>query len=192
MPRHFAETLTQGNQSMIKKILFATSLFTASLSIAQAGAFYIGPSINVIDVTSPNGSYRGLDPRISFGYSDIFSSSTYLAGEIFTTPFSAVLSENTSNSTSLKTSRNFGASFIPGVFISSDAIGYARLGLITTKFTGPSVYKTGAQFGVGLQAALAPNWSLRSEYDFITYGTISQLGSPKTDQFTIGVLYHFI
>lgn len=177
---------------MFKKIIFATSLFATTLSIAHAAAFYIEPSANVIDVTSPNGSYRGVAPRLAFGYSDMISNEGYFAGELFVTPTSGVLSENTPNSTSLKTTRDFGASIIPGYYINQSVIGFLRFGAITTKFTGPNKYLTGAQFGIGMQTLLTPNWSVRTEYNYITYRSSSSIGTPRSDQFSLGLLYYFI
>ena len=176
---------------MLKRILFAI-LTVLSFSTAYAGSFYMGPHIALIDTTSQNGSYRGVEPRLTFGYGDMMTIYSYLGGEIFASAFSAVLSNNTPNATSLKTTRSFGASLIPGYMINQSAMGYLRLGMISSEFSGPNTTKSGAQIGIGMQTSLDRNWSVRGEYTYTAYATVHQLGAPKTDQFMIGFLYYFV
>lgn len=177
---------------MLKKIALATAMTALTISTAHAGALYAGPSLDLINNTSPNGNYRGIQPTLHIGYSDMMSTCGYIAGEIFGTPGGFQLSDNTPGTDNLKSTYNFGASFIPGYLITDNVVGFLRLGVVTTNFTGASSMRTGGQAGAGLQTALTKEWRLYMEYDFTAYQSGSNIGSVKTDQVMLGVNYQFL
>lgn len=178
---------------MFKKLLLAT-ITTATLGFSAAvfaGSFYIGPSILIQDATTNSSSYRGLSPKATLGYGEMGDTS-YFAGEVFVSPGNATLTDtHLPGAASIKTSRSFGASIIPGMIIGPQALGFLRLGFITSKFSGPDIYKTGGQLGLGLMTTVSPDWDVRGEYDYSIYGQVDGLGSPKVDEFVLGFLYRF-
>jgi opacity protein-like surface antigen len=100
----------------------------------------------------------------------------------------------------LKNKYGYGLSFIPGLMLSDHTMIYARAGVVRTRFEDSvSGYKnrktlTGGQVGLGLQTSLTQNVDLRGEYDFTTYGSQTIDGTkikPRTDTFTLGLIYKF-
>jgi hypothetical protein len=176
---------------MLKKITLASVLSALTISTAHASAFYAGPSLGLINHTSPNGSYRGIQPTLHVGYMDMVSTCTYIAFEGFASPGNAELSDDTPAGNSLKSTYSMGASFIPGYLITDNVIGYLRLGIIDTNFSSGSS-KAGGQAGLGLQTALTDEWRLYMEYDYSKYSSNKSLGTVKTDQFVLGVNYLFL
>ncbi len=176
---------------MLKKILLAaiaTTTFSLS-AVALANSFYVGPTIMIQDSMTNSSAYRGVNPKMTFGYGGV-GDEAYFGGEIFAIPGSASLTDtHLPGAESAKMSRSFGASIIPGMAIAAQTVGFARLGFITTKFTGPNIYKTGGQIGLGMQTAVSPNWDVRGEYDYTVYGSVGQIGSPKVDEYSLGFLY---
>lgn len=177
---------------MLKKIALASAMTALTISTAHAAAFYAGPSLDLINNTSPNGSYRGIQPTLHVGYSDMMSTCGYLAGEIFATPGGFQIGDNTPGGDTLKSTYAYGASFIPGYLITDNVVGFLRLGIVATNFTGSSSNVTGGQGGLGLQTALTKEWRLYMEYDFTAYKSSNNIGSVKTDQFMLGVNYQFL
>lgn len=178
---------------MMKKSLlsiFATAAATTCLT-SHAATFYMGPSIGVEDAVTNTSVFRGMLPRLTLGYGEM-QEGGYFAGELFFTPTSILLQNNTSpGATTAKMTRDFGASFIPGMIIGPQTVGFARLGFITSKFSGPNVYKTGGQVGLGLMTAVSPNWDVRGEYNYSMYPSMGSLGAPKVDSYFLHFLYRF-
>jgi opacity protein-like surface antigen len=177
----------------MKKSILALSIVVASMASTAFGwgSPYLAPSLYVQDLTTPTSNFRGLHPRMSVGYAgqiDFY----YLAAELFVTPFTYTISNTHSEGgDSLRISQDFGASIIPGVLISEGVLAYLRLGVVSSKFHAPSTTKAGAQLGVGLQTSLSSAWSLRGEYIYVDYSNASNLGSPKSDEFGLGLVYRF-
>jgi opacity protein-like surface antigen len=179
--------------SIMKKIALISSILAASISTAAiANGVYLGPSVLVKHISASHSSYNGLNPRLSLGYGDMMNESFYLAGEIFAAPITATFSDiHRNGAQSTKITRSFGASIIPGMLLNEQLIGYLRFGVISSKFSGPNVTKTGGQIGFGLQGALTETISLRGEYNYTAYKKISGLGSPKTNEVGIGLMFKF-
>lgn len=176
---------------MLKKLTLACALITTSITTAHA-AFYAGPLVGLTSNTSPNGNFRAIQPIIAIGYSEMVSTCTYLAIEAFGSPTSLMLDDNTPGGSSLRSTYSLGASFIPGYLITDNVIGYLRLGIVTTKFEAPNTVKTGGQVGLGLQTGLTDEWQLRFEYDYSAFKSAPEIGSVKTDQVLLGLIYNFI
>jgi opacity protein-like surface antigen len=177
----------------MKKIILVGSILAACISTTAFGwgSPYLAPSLYLQDLTTPDTNFRGLHPRVAAGYAGVLDF-YYLGAEVFFTPFTHTMS-NTHNedADSLRISQDYGLSFIPGILISEGVVSYLRLGVIRSKFRAPSTTKTGAQFGVGLQTSLTSAWSLRGEYIYVAYSDASDIDSPKSDEFGIGLIYRF-
>lgn len=179
---------------MLKKLTLATATFLLINCVsANAAALYIGPSLSFNNITSSNSSYRGLSPHFSLGYGDNLSNDFYLAGELFGTPGSIDISNNnvSGSGTSIKTTHSYGASIIPSVMLSSAAMLYGRLGIISSYFTDQDKNVFGEQAGLGIQTNLTPTWDIRSEYTYTSYRSISGIGSPNGDGFSVGLVHKF-
>jgi opacity protein-like surface antigen len=176
---------------MLKKLALSCCLFATTLATAHA-AFYMGPSLSLIDNTSQLGNYRGLQPRINIGYNDMFSAYTYLAIEAFGSPSSILINNNTQSGPSLRSTYTYGLSLISGYMITDNVIGYLRLGAVEANFSSPNASQSGGQVGLGLQTPLTENWHLRTEYIYSAFSKASSIGSVKTDQVMLGLIYNFI
>lgn len=171
-----------------------TKILTAALitmgSAAYAGNIYMGPALFLQDNTTNSSNYRGLHPRLSVGYAEMYQD-IYLAGELFGVPASATLADNNNNgaAASARSTRSFGASILPGGMLTENVLAFARLGIINTLFPSPNTSRTGAQVGAGLQTCLTSHWDLRVEYIFTAYKTVPTLGSVKADQVGLGLVY---
>lgn len=178
---------------MFKKILLAaaTSIIVFSSTQTLAGSVYLGPSISILDTITNNSAYRAVAPRLTLGYGDL-GDGAYFAGELFVVPTTAQITDTHLPGTqSAKMSTQFGASFIPGVVIGPQTLGFFRIGVITSKFTGPNTYKTGGQLGLGLMTAVSPEWDVRGEYNYSVYSSSGGISAPKVDEFMLSFLYRF-
>lgn len=179
---------------MFKKLLIASAVLAVSSNIAFAntnGAPYVGVSTGVVTNTASSLNFRGMPGTIFAGYGATMGQGIYLAGEVFGTIGTAVISDN-----GLKSTYNYGISFIPGVMLSDHTMGYMRIGLVRNRFTPkgaiPSTTVSGGQLGLGIQTSLTQNWDLRGEYTFTANRHISNLsGDPRTDAATVGLIYKF-
>lgn len=174
---------------MFKKILFTLILSVITSSFAYASG-YIGLSSGVVVNTSDTSNYRGVPLNVFGGYGADVGSSFYLGGELFITPLTGELS--TSSVGNLRTTYGYGISFVPGMQFSEHTMGYARLGLIRTRFDGLNDNANGAQFGLGIETNLTPHWNVRGEYAVTSYSEIQGNSSLRADQFNLGVLYRFL
>lgn len=192
---------------MLKKILMTSALF-ALINIAYADpAPYVGGSSGIVNNTSSvkidtfnyhyfGGSYRGVPFNLFIGYGGAFSNCFYLAGELFGTLGTADLTDKNG----LKTSYGYGVAVVPGLMLSDHTLAYTRLGILRANFSKPSIMKMGGQFGLGLQTTLTQNIDVRFEYDYVAYGSINDSANsffsnsnvnPRSDQFTVGIIYKF-
>lgn len=175
---------------MLKRI--GCSIFTVILSsLTYAGNYYLSPTIFLERVAGSQTNYTNLRPELALGYSAM-PHSLYMAGEVFIVPFAADISDNHNLTTfTAKDSLSLGASFLPGFMMYDSVLMYARLGAVLTRFNSPHVFTTGAQIGLGVQPKLIDNWSMRVEYDFTMYRKLAGMGSPKSNQLGLGLVYKF-
>lgn len=175
---------------MKHQLRIITAFFLLLIStLVHAGNIYMGPSLFVVD-NQGNSSFRGFFPRLSFGYSFDFLDDMYLGAELFAVAATGTLDDNYSPPyQSAKSDRSYGVSVMPGFSINDRTMGYFRFGLLTSNFPGPNVYRSAAQWGVGLQTMLTANWDVRAEYNYVTYRTVANLGSIKSDQVGVGLVY---
>lgn len=183
-----------GQASMLtRKIIPFAALLTAVMFSQQAiaGYFYLGPTVLYEDITSDNSTVRGVKPRIAAGYGTCFGL-TRLAAEVFAVPGIYAIDDNHSNGApSIKPSQEYGASFLPGIQFNDSAALYARIGVISSHFSGPDTRKTGGQIGAGLQGKISKNWDARLEYIYTIYPTISGMGTPHANDVGFGVIRKF-
>jgi opacity protein-like surface antigen len=177
---------------MLNKIMMASLLFISNVSMAVAASFYAGPMLIYDGITAGNVSYQGLSPKLALGYGGTLKESPlYIAAELNAIPRSITLHNHRSGTVGLKPAYSVGASLLPGLYLDDVILAYLRLGVLYTRFDNLSVTRAGAQAGVGLQTHLSGPWDVRAEYVYTRYGSITGIGSPKTDQFGLGLIYHF-
>lgn len=156
--------------------------------------FHSGPYIGInpgirTNYNNTPAAFKGLEGTLSLGYA-MLNSSFYLGSEIFA-QHDAQLQNYRNNSASLKTTWGYGLSVIPGFILADTIMGYLRVGVINTHFEASGGTITGGQVGVGLQAAVAENWDIRSQYVYSFYESLSDLAAPRSDDFSIGFIYKF-
>jgi opacity protein-like surface antigen len=174
---------------MLKKLLVTgAALAMVSSAALSAGAPYVGLGFGEQTNTSPSYSFRGMPFNLFAGYGADMGQGIYLAAEILVTPATAPIQNN-----GLKSTYNYGASFIPGIMISDHTMTYARLGVQEAHFipsgaTGSTVF--GGMLGLGIETSLTQNWDLRGEYTFGAYKSVGG-NSPRSDMATMGLVYKF-
>lgn len=181
---------------MMKKILSASLLLT-SLTVAHANpAPYVGAGIGITSNTSNQtlpssaGYYRGVPFNVFVGYGGILSETFYIGGELDSTLWNATINE----SGHMKSTYGIGLSILPGVMLNETTLGFVRLGVVKTKFSELNSWKTGAEFGAGMQTNVTQNIDVRGEYDYYAYKAATFNGSslaPRVDSFTIDLIYIF-
>jgi opacity protein-like surface antigen len=179
---------------MLKKLAAICVLTLASSTVAQAGSFYIGPSLMLNYLSAKHSSYHSLSPRLSVGYGGDVVDNFYLAGEVTASPGGADLQNNYTKGTdeNTKITHSYGISAIPGLKLSDTAMLYARLGAARSYFTNQNKNVVGGQAGLGIQVSMTPSWDIRGEYIRTAYRSVSaDIGSPKSNAFDVGVIHTF-
>lgn len=131
-------------------------------------------------------------------------------------------STSTSVFTSLKAHRTYGIAILPGLRLTDTALAYLRFGYNSTNFiykadvniipgeTGGSTTRNktsgGFAFGVGMESLIYDQLSLRGEFTHTRYQsfgtpnfstsvddtTLSYNISPSVNEYSIGLIYHFV
>jgi opacity protein-like surface antigen len=173
---------------VLKKLSLA--LVTAiSIFPCFAGNFYFGPGISLQDTYAEDSSYRGVNPKFSFGYGQHFNEFWYVGTEANASFGTATL--QTGGTNNLKTSNTFGLSLLPGIQLTPDTLAFTRFGLVNSYFNEPDKRQTGGQLGLGLETHLTPSWEVRGEYTYSEYSNMINIGTPKTSAFTFGFVHNF-
>lgn len=176
---------------MLKKVLTGSALFISAVSTVYAGAFYMGPMIVHQSITAGDAGYEGLSAQVAAGYGTFAKDPLYFAAEIFASPKSITIHDNSVPEGSLKAGSSYGISIIPGYRFDDLIMAYVRLGLIYTNFTSFDTTRRGYQGGGGIEVALTSNWSARGEYVYTSYSNLDDMGTPKNGQFGLGAIYRF-
>lgn len=171
---------------MFRKLLLASAILAVSSSIAYATGPYVGISAGIQTNTSSSANARVVPITLSAGYGASICQNFYLGGEVFGVPYSWTVSDN-----GLKSTYGYGASIIPGIMLGDHTIGYVRAGVVRSHFTNSNSNVNGSQLGLGMQTSLCQNWDVRGEYVYTAYRNTSSGGSPKADQFNLGLVYRF-
>jgi len=174
---------------MFKKIVITSVIFAGCLSTAWAGSFYLGPALTYEALKAGRIHYQGLSPVLYIGYGDWVREWLYIAGEIFGSPKSIDINNEPKNGVSLKTKYTYGASLIPGINLDDMIMAYARLGFVSAKFQDLNERKGGSQMGLGLDGKIMDCWSIRAEYVYTMYSSVSGVGSLRSDEFTLAAIY---
>ncbi|HTM63122.1 MAG TPA: outer membrane beta-barrel protein [Gammaproteobacteria bacterium] len=176
----------------MKKLVLASAMLAATVGMTAVNASpYVGASVGVNVNTSTNtvggnpGVFRGVPVKLFAGYGSVLSQSFYLAGEFFATLGTAEIS--TSNL--MKTSYGFGISALPGLMLNDNTMAYVRAGLVRSRFSSVNSMVTGGQLGLGLQTSVTQNMDLRGEYTYTDYKNVGTINSPRTDEYTLGLVY---
>jgi opacity protein-like surface antigen len=175
---------------MLKKLVIISALFISSLSHLYAG-FYVGPSLNFEAYNASNIRYEGLRPMLTAGYGTNFRNLLYISIEAFGGPKSITINNVPRNGNSLKTKWSYGGSLLPAYIIDQDLLLYLRLGLVSTNFEKLNTIKSGREIGIGLQAQVLECWSVRGEYDYLQYSSLSEIGQLRADEFNVAIIYQF-
>lgn len=176
-------------KSLLPLCAALTALITSN--VVQAGNFYLGPSVIYQEITAPNSTVRGIKPKFTVGYGSRFDDFN-LGLEAFYIPGIATMSDNHDNGApSVKVKQEYGASILPGYYITDSIIGYARLGAISSNFSGVNTRKTGGQAGVGFETRLTDHWDIRAEYIYTQYPNITGLGTVHSNEGDLSFIYRF-
>ncbi|MBX3708658.1 MAG: porin family protein [Gammaproteobacteria bacterium] len=177
---------------MFKKFLCINVFSAISLSTAIASSFYVGPGLTYADLESDNVSYSGISPAVYVGYGAWARNWLYLAAEIFGTAKSMNVNRGDNDKDSLfKTDYNYGVSLVPAINMDDVLIGYVRLGYIRTKFPNLDTVHGAYQLGVGMEGSITDCWSLRGEYVYTPYSSVNGVGTVRSNQVTVGLIYRF-
>lgn len=170
-----------------------------NIAVADIGGY---PDNGRTTISSP-----GVLGDILLGYGRYFDF-IYVAGEIFGT-YSGANSSFAFNhyNSKFSASGSYGFSLIPGLPINNLALIYGRIGYTRTYFKVKEFQQgvfdytatdwgNGLNLGVGIEVAARGNFSVRGEYNYITYQAFStklntNTLSPADNQFILAVLYHF-
>lgn len=172
---------------------------------------------------NPTFAATGAIGQLFVGYGRYFNQ-FYLAGELFAAASGASQSMSFTGSdeegtSSLNTKFNargsWGVSLLPGLSLNNKTLGYLRLGYNSVNLKGQASYsgvngsgsastsgwRSGFQYGVGLETLLSGNWSLRGEVNHTSYNSYSASSSgpgfsasakfsPADTQALLGLVYH--
>ena len=177
---------------MFKKIVFAGLILLSSPALAKDAGFYVAPSVFVVDATSSTSSAIQVSPRFSIGYANNFSQYYYLGGELFVNPGSVMVSKReTYGRPTLQTTYSLGASLLPGVRLNETSMLFFRIGGVETHFVHKNNNDLGLQVGIGIQTTVSYSWSIRGEYIYNTYYSMTGISAPRADWYGIGGVYRF-
>jgi opacity protein-like surface antigen len=189
-----------------------------SYSVGLSRAITVGTTTaNGNPTMSANGAMGGLFA----GYGMYWNNFYYLGAEFFANDSAAgkVITTTRNNPTVGFTSSSYarvnpgwsyGVSLLPGLKVNDGTLAYLRLGYSRVNFISrdtfasqglsvsgsSSLWKGAFQYGLGMEAAVYQNFSVRGEYSHAGYGSFKDNGtgtkfSPSNNEFTVGVAYHF-
>ncbi len=175
----------------MKKQSLLFPIFVSVLSFnVYAGNTYVGGSLSMQNISATGTAYRGFRPGVLIGYGGPVDKDFYVAGE-FNASYVATLQNNYINrNNSLRMAPVFSLSVIPGMLFTPTAMGYFRLGVADGLINVSNNWKVGWVLGLGIEAALSPCWSVRTEYDYTVFHAISA-GNPNSDEFVLSFKYTF-
>lgn len=174
---------------MLKRLCLAFVVASCSAGSFASSGPYLGGSLGLIDTTSTTpGVFRGVPATAFAGYGATINKNIYLGGEVLATLGTFNVTNATTSIGGLKTTYGYGASVIPGLYVSESSMIFARVGIVRSRFSDLSETVTGGQVGLGLQTTVTQNWDLRGEYDYTKYSSVHNL-NPQTDAFNLGLIY---
>lgn len=177
------------NNSLLMGGILIASLSFAS---AEAGSLYLAPSILLQNITSDDGNFRGLSPKLSLGYGSMLGQGFFLAGEVGAAIGTLEINNDEDVSdASLNTNQTYDLCVLPGMAFSENSIAYLRFGIVSSHFLESDEQATGGRIGLGIQVGISAQWFLRADYAYTKYSSTNALGSPSSDNVGIGAVYTF-
>lgn len=189
--------------NVLKKLLTAYLILIVSTSscFATNAFIYIAPAVALNNITTSDNSFRGISPKLGLGFAAEYADGLYIAGEVNAMAGVWQLENNTDDDdddgtndpddNSAKIQSSYAASILPGIMFSENTLGFLRIGVVTSHFSGPDQNSTGGEIGAGLQTAIRNCWYIRGEYIYSFYESVGDLNAPKEDTFALGVVYTF-
>lgn len=179
---------------MFKKMLVASALLAATSGIAMASVSpYVGGSLGVnvnSSTSSVNGNagvFRGVPVKAFLGFGGAINEDFFLAGEATATLGTFEMS----NRNKMKTSYGYALSILPGLMMNDSTVAFARAGFTRIRFTNVNKMSSGALVGLGMQTSFTQHIDIRGEYDYTSFNEIGGINTPRTDEYTLGMVYKF-
>jgi opacity protein-like surface antigen len=167
-----------------------TNTFACTTNSFESGP-YVGSSLGLkTNYTSNPAIYKGANAQLFLGVAWV-SPAFYFGTEVGAGIDAEIQNYKNADYPGLRDSWNLQLGVLPGFIVADSILTYVRLGLVRTHFSDVATSVTGGQVGAGLQAAVARHWDLRGEYVYSFYETLGSLGTPRSDQFTLGLIYKF-
>lgn len=191
---------------MLKRIFASCMLSIVTLSSAYAGNFYLGPVITYQTIWGNGTHFEGLSPRLAGGYRMGFDDWYFVAGELYvggtivsiidhkgpeTTIFVNGKRVQLNEDISLKNTYVYGLSFIPGLVLDANLLGFLRIGAVGTKFKQSGGNVWGYQVGIGLEVSATDKINIRGEFDYNQYQNTNNINTPKSYEYSLGAIYKF-
>lgn len=183
---------------MKKMLLLATAMVGLSVGAAHADSkfngFYLGGGVNYGKLDSSGMSTKPFGGFVLGGYGQEYNN-WYIGGEINGGWSDANLSNG--NGASIKRGLTYGIAARAGYEVYPGIIGYGLLGFegANAKITGTAkdgtVQDFGLRYGIGAEAFVKDNWTVRSELSWVDWRGVSQLDKGREFRATVGVGYHF-
>jgi opacity protein-like surface antigen len=170
----------------LRKHILAILLF---ISLPTQAAYFFGPALTYQNIGVSGNRYQALAPRLTLGYGDWYNDWFYFAGELFGSPRFFQLNNQPENGQSLRIKYLYGISVVPGVKVNDVVMAYARIGEAISRFDSLNITRRGFVGGLGMETPLTKAWSLRAEFEYIKYNSITSVGSPVSKGVIVGGLY---
>lgn len=179
----------------------------------------LGP--NVLSASNSAGAF-GWVGGLMAGYGTVLNNWFYLGAEVFgsfsdaegTTAANIAGPGALTDNITTTVHGSYGIGLLPGVKIAENYLGYIRLGWnranlreqvnvivpgVLNQTATRSNNSNGFVFGVGMEALLVDNWSIRGEYNHTWYESFTVTNpiigtckvTPSDNQYMLGLLYHF-
>ncbi len=175
---------------MFKKMILASAVLVSTVAAASP-APYVGANLGLNVNSSTNASFhnagvfRGVPLNVFVGFGGVLTQSFFLAGEATANLATAVIT----NKNDMKTTYGFTLSALPGVMLNDNTLAFVRAGFARTRFSDVNKMVSGTQLGFGMQTGMTQHVDLRGEYDYTAYANAATVKSPRTDAYTLGVVY---
>lgn len=183
---------------MKKMFILAVAALGLTMGVANAAdkkfdGFYLGGGASYSKLEADNLEDKPFGGYVLGGYGKQFGK-WYLGGEINGGYSNGKISEG---GASLERDVTFGVAARAGYEVMDGIMGYGLVGIegANSKLKGPGVSEDvidyGLRYGVGVEAFVKKNWTVRSEVSFIDWKGRDALPKSEEVRATVGVGYHF-
>lgn len=178
----------------MKKFVVCAAALASLVSLnAVAGNTYVGADLGYRTVTTNSNigsKFRGWLPGLFIGYGTMTVDNYYLAGEFAANWVSETSNSYTMRSQSLRISPEYTLSFIPGMVLKPELLGFLRIGIGEGRLAAQGDWLLAGVMGVGLEYTLTPCWNLRGEFDYSVFHDTS-VGTPNAADFVLALKYTY-